>query len=117
MEGFEDGSAYLGDGGLFFRFFKGQFREILGPDLGDGDLPVVDLKAELREKGRLDVADDLLRAEARAAQYVDLIDTTLTVGNDLEGVDSLDRQQELLDSAETPRVDTPNRGVWVLLRH
>ena len=79
--------------------------------------PVVDLKAELGEKGRLDVTDDLLGAEPRAAQDVDLVDTTLTIGDDLEGVDSFDREQEPFDSAEAPRIDTPNRGVWVLLRH
>jgi hypothetical protein len=48
---------------------------------------------------------------------MDLIDPTLAIGNDLEGIDSLDRQQEPLDSAETPRIHTPNRRVCLLLRH
>ena len=76
--------------------------------LGDADLPMIHLQTELRQEGALDVAYQLLRLEPRLRQDVDLAHLAQRRGHHPRRKDPLQAGQQVLGTADAPRV---RRGV------
>ena len=69
---------------------------------------MVYLESEFSQQGRLDIADYLFRSKGGGGQDVNLIDSTMSIRNDLQRTDPLECDEKFLDPLQPPRVK-PNR--------
>ena len=114
VESLEDEATVPGGGGFFYHRCCGgsSFLDCLGnfrsPNTSDRDLSMVYLESEFSQEGRLDIADDLLWSEGGGGQDMNLVDSTMSIRNDLQRTDPLECDEKFLIQLQPARVKPYN---------